>query len=111
MFSDMSSWKRWLAWKPIWAPVWASCCAASGEVGAQGETTADEPGEVNAPTCRRPDQAAKCFKLDYILLAFGLPKTVTREDTAERCKLCASIGSAEPWDCKEDWDHYEKWTR
>lgn len=106
MFSNMSPWKRWLPWTPVWTSPRAALREAAARRGASGETSGED-----APPCRRPDQAAKCFKLDYILLAFGLPKANPGQDMEERCKLCASIGSAEPWDCTEHWDQYRQWTR
>lgn len=96
----MLFWKRWLPWM-------GSRDAAKRRLAASSEAT----GDTRAPACKRPDQARKCFKLDYILAAFGLPGLDAKQNMSERCKLCAAIGSAEPWDCWEHWDKNEPWTR
>jgi hypothetical protein len=56
--------------------------------------------------CPRPEQAQKCFKLDYILWAQGAagPAQTTRHDLSERCRLCKEITDAEPlvhWEPQE----------
>lgn len=66
-----------------------------GGVVASGEGLAADGGR----SCRRPEQARKCFKLDYILRAqeaIAGPTQAARPDPGERCRLCKAITNAEP---------------
>ena len=90
----------------------------------QAEPVAVESADAAAADgerlCARPEQARKCFKLDYILWAqgalAGAPQT-TRRDLSKRCRLCKEITAAEPlvhWERQRHYssqDSNEQWAQ
>jgi hypothetical protein len=87
--------REWKAVLPQAKPV------AVERVGAVAADVAPVDGGL---PCPRPEQAQKCFKLDYILWAqeaIAGPARALRRDPRERCRLCNEIIDAEPM---VDWE-------